>query len=314
MPNPSNALGTPNEYSGLTSREGYAASANNAFSRGVVSGFAVVQNTTLNMTVLMGGASGTKDVALALSPNGDMYTIYNKSNAQISVTIPTAPSTNSRIDSIVLYRDLAATSSSATTDNPAVVGYQVVSGATATTPVAPTDTQIRAALTNGSSAAFCVVATVVVAAGTTTITNSLISAAERARITLGKINGGSTAGIVKTDASGNVTAAAEQSWIAPILTNSWVNFGAPYNSTGYMKDSMGFVHLKGMVRLGTSTQPIFTLPAGYRPSMTVYTAAPNGGAVAEIGILLIGADGTVKNGTGTNSYQSLDCISFRAEA
>ncbi|KKK52619.1 hypothetical protein LCGC14_3103070, partial [marine sediment metagenome] len=53
-------------------------------------------------------------------------------------------------------------------------------------------------------------------------------------------------------------------WIAPTLLNSWVNYAATYDTTGYMKDGFGFVHLKGLVKSGVAGT-IFTLPVGYRP-------------------------------------------------
>src|SRR5262245_42083319 len=53
----------------------------------------------------------------------------------------------------------------------------------------------------------------------------------------------------------------------------WHNYGAPWGPASFMKDALGFVHLKGLVRcnvLGFSCDPglsatIFVLPAGYRP-------------------------------------------------
>lgn len=104
---------------------------------------------------------------------------------------------------------------------------------------------------------------------------------------------------------------AQTGWTTPTLQNGWVYNGAPYNTPAYRKDLDGVVHLKGMVRSGTSTQPIFTLPPGFRPPATVYLAAPNGGATAEVGILMILANGEIRNGTGSNTYQSLDNISFK---
>ena len=40
----------------------------------------------------------------------------------------------------------------------------------------------------------------------------------------------------------------QQEWVAPTLLNSWVNFGGDYEIAGYMVDSLGFVHLKGVVK------------------------------------------------------------------
>lgn len=270
MANPNNALGTPNAYSGLTSREGYSAGAANAFSKGVVSGFTAVQNTTPNMTILLGGISGTKDVALANSPNGDMYTIFNRSNTPISVTIPAAPSTNSRMDSVVLYRDLTATSNSTVTDNPAVTGYQVVSGTAAASPVAPTDAQIRAAIPNGASAAYCVVKNVTVAAGTSTILNSMISAGYEARISSSLVPAGT---VIQ-----GVNGGAWQVW-TPTFTNLTVGSGtleAKYIQIGKtVFYRMAFVLGPGSV-IGTT--PTLTLPVAAATQLGSTNSHPIGSA------------------------------------
>jgi len=109
----------------------------------------------------------------------------------------------------------------------------------------------------------------------------------------------------------------QEAWIevgsggsAPAFTNNWVNFNAAYSSCAFMKDSLGFVHLKGMVKNGTTAASIFTLPAGYRPAAISYYAIPSNDAWAEISL---GSDGTVtKQSGGGNTFASLDGITFRA--
>lgn len=54
-------------------------------------------------------------------------------------------------------------------------------------------------------------------------------------------------------------------WIAPTLLNGWENFGGLYAPAGYMKDSQGFVHFRGLIRNGAVGQAMFVLPEGYRP-------------------------------------------------
>ncbi|MGN7167965.1 hypothetical protein ACTHSJ_19065 [Paenibacillus cellulositrophicus] len=54
-------------------------------------------------------------------------------------------------------------------------------------------------------------------------------------------------------------------WIAPTLLNGWENFGGLYAPAGYMKDSEGFVHFRGLIRNGAVGQNMFVLPEGYRP-------------------------------------------------
>lgn len=99
---------------------------------------------------------------------------------------------------------------------------------------------------------------------------------------------------------------AQGAWITPTLINSWVEETAL--PVRYMKDSMGFVHIKGAVKNGVSAA-CFVLPAGYRPAAspafvgmagtTVRIQVSNGGTVS-----LCSYSGTCY----------LDCISFKAEA
>lgn len=130
--------------------------------------------------------------------------------------------------------------------------------------------------------------------------------------TLAKINGGTTAGVLTTDASGNVTANAQQAWQSPTFQNGWINYGSSFETAGYMKDELGFVHLKGMVKNGTAGAAIFTLPVGYRPAADVYSLNANGGSSPYVGIVAVTSAGVVKNDTGTNAYQSLDNVIFKA--
>lgn len=57
----------------------------------------------------------------------------------------------------------------------------------------------------------------------------------------------------------------QQAWQTPTMTNGWVTYDGTYNPPGYMKDSLGFVHLRGLIKNGTDGTSMFTLPAGYRP-------------------------------------------------
>lgn len=107
---------------------------------------------------------------------------------------------------------------------------------------------------------------------------------------------------------------AQEAWIAPTLVNSFVNFGTPYSTAGYMKDSLGFVHLRGMVKTGASGATIFTLPAGYRPGINTahYFAGVCQSGHAD---LVVADTGTVTGyGTGVPIYVSLSGVTFKAEA
>lgn len=149
-----------------------------AYGSGILDGIGVVQNTSANMTVLVGGSSSKPDVLIAENPSG--YKIALDLVGEQPVTI-TAPASNSRISAIVAYTDdLALESTEDTvTGSPASCGLIVVNGSSSASPSAPTDTQIRNAITadgaTGSQASYAVIATITVASNATTITDSLIT-------------------------------------------------------------------------------------------------------------------------------------------
>lgn len=149
-----------------------------AYGSGILDGTGVVQNTSADMHVLVGGSSAKPDVLIAENPSG--YKIALDVVGQQAITL-TAPASNSRISAIVAYTDdLALESTEDTvTGSPASCGLIVVNGTAASNPSAPTDTQIRNAITadgaTGSQASYAVIATIKVASSTTTITNSLIT-------------------------------------------------------------------------------------------------------------------------------------------
>lgn len=96
----------------------------------------------------------------------------------------------------------------------------------------------------------------------------------------------------------------------PAFTNSWVNFNVAYASCAFMKDSFGFVHLKGMAKSGSVNASIFTLPAGYRPALNEYYAVVSNDLFAE---MQVASDGTVRMPAGgSNVFTSINGITFRA--
>lgn len=149
-----------------------------AYSSGLVEGNGVIQNTSADMNVLVGGSAAKPDVVLAENPAG--YKIALDLVGQQAVAI-TAPASNSRISAVVAYTDdlSLATTEDTVTGSPASCGLIVVNGTASASPSAPTDNQIRTAITadgaTGSQAAYCVIATIEVASNTTIITDSLIT-------------------------------------------------------------------------------------------------------------------------------------------
>jgi hypothetical protein len=101
-------------------------------------------------------------------------------------------------------------------------------------------------------------------------------------------------------------------WRTPTLLNSWVDHasaGTTYNQRGYYKDANGIVHLRGLVKNGTVNQPIFNLPAKYRPVKDEVLLCNANDA---FGALYVKANGDVVLASGSNTFCSLDGISVRA--
>ena len=100
-------------------------------------------------------------------------------------------------------------------------------------------------------------------------------------------------------------------WITPILLNAWINYGVNDETAGFLKDSQGYVHIKGTIKLGALNVPVFTLPVGYRPKATLRFTI---NATNKFGAMRIGADGAVIMETGVDgTYVSLQIPPFLAE-
>jgi len=149
-----------------------------AYTSGLLEGNGVIQNTSADMNVLVGGSTTKPDVVLAENAVGYRIALDIVGQQAIAVT---APASNSRITAIVAYTDdlSLATTEDTVTGSPASCGLIAVNGTASASPSDPTDTQIRDAITadgaTGSQAAYCVIATILVANDTTAITNSLIT-------------------------------------------------------------------------------------------------------------------------------------------
>lgn len=102
----------------------------------------------------------------------------------------------------------------------------------------------------------------------------------------------------------------------PALQNGWQAWTAPatsYAPRATLKN--GIVYLDGLIKPGTVTDytTLFTLPAGYRPTVNrfISVATSNAGGARQIQIL---AGGAVRLGESFGgSYISLDGISFRVD-
>lgn len=176
MTNPNNAIGTNAAFNGRTSPNALNDIAA-AYTKGIVSGWTCSPKT--GMTVQLGGSASTRDVALAEDNAGNKLAIDNRSGAPVEVTLSGAPSTNNRIDCIVAYVDNPSTGDDSTTDNPTACGIIAVSGTVAANPTAPSDGQIRAAITTdgatGGVAYYVILATILVGTNVTTIGSGVIT-------------------------------------------------------------------------------------------------------------------------------------------
>lgn len=147
-------------------------------SDGLFSGRGVVRNTVADMNVLVGGTTDNPDVVLGKLPSGFLIALDIVGQQVIRIT---APSANKRIASVVAYSDNIALNSTDTntTGSPSSCGLIVVYGSTSATPVAPTESQIRQAVTQdgatGSQAVIAVIANITTESFTTTITDEMIA-------------------------------------------------------------------------------------------------------------------------------------------
>lgn len=173
MTNPNNALGTNAALGGRTSVDAFN-DAISSLTRGVVSGFAVTPSSA--MTLNVGGTAGVRDVAVAVSPNGNRVSVDNRTTSPVKVTMAAASASSARIDAIVAYVNSPSQVTETTPDNPTACGIIPVSG---TTSAQPTDSAIRTAISadggTGSTAYYAIIAIVRLAANTTTITSDMIT-------------------------------------------------------------------------------------------------------------------------------------------
>jgi hypothetical protein len=102
-----------------------------------------------------------------------------------------------------------------------------------------------------------------------------------------------------------------EAWIIPTLTNGWVEVSASYTPK-YMKDQMGFVHIKGCIKNGTNGTAAFTLPVGYRPATRGYFAIINANT-NNVATGVLYTDGQVMIACSDRTWIGLDNIVFRAE-
>lgn len=249
MTNPNNAIGTNGAFDGRTSPNALN-DITAAFTRGIVSGWNCAPKS--GMTVQLGGSASVRDVALAQDNAGDKLTINNRSGAPVEVTIAGAPATNNRIDSIVAYVDNPSTGDGTTTDNPTACGIIAVSGTVAANPTAPTEAQIRSAITTdgatGGVAYYVVLATIRVGTNVTTIGSGVITQGPAAQS-----NAELEDGSVTSDKVDWTTMAGPYSTTEQLTPYTWIDGKPIYKKTvsiGALPNSASKSVAHGIANLG----------------------------------------------------------------
>jgi len=101
-------------------------------------------------------------------------------------------------------------------------------------------------------------------------------------------------------------------WATPTLQNSWVNFGAPYRNCAYRRIN-GIVYVEGLLKSGTATANtvVFNLPAGFRPSASLFFGTQSNSAMATV---QLAASGDLTLSAGVSALSLTLMFSFIAEA
>lgn len=142
--------------------------------RAYFSGFACTQTSPAGMSIQIGGGDDVDSAAIFI--NSDRAVLLSTDGTPQTVTIPTAPASGSRIDTVVSYIDTTSPDAEAETPGtPEYVHTIVVSGTAASRPSAPTHEQIIAALPAGAGGTYYRWCDVKVAQSQTVITNSNIT-------------------------------------------------------------------------------------------------------------------------------------------
>lgn len=137
---------------------------------GYISGFECRQNTQADMTILIGGGNAPDSAVMELADNR-MVLISTDGTPQ-RVTIPTAPSSGTRIDAVVSYVDISSASpDSETPGTPSYIKTIVVKGSSS----APDNSAIVAALPASAGGQYYRWCDVTLTANQNIITNSSIS-------------------------------------------------------------------------------------------------------------------------------------------
>lgn len=140
----------------------------------IFSGFDVESEDTPSMNVIV--------TAGELKIPYDDYAYAAWADEDITVEIPTSSTSNSRVDRIVAYIDRSMTFTENDINNPGALKVVDVEGTPASPAVAPTDTQVQAAI--GAGNPYVDIATIQVPLGATAIYSGNIDKSAQKHITL----------------------------------------------------------------------------------------------------------------------------------
>lgn len=131
-------------------------------------------------------------------------------------------------------------------------------------------------------------------------------------------NSGTTKGL-DIDYQGLVRLTTQATAIQPASLWTSVTPGVGWGTSqtiAYWKDPFGVVHLKGAASFTSGANPVFTLPAGFRPSLQKLFAAAGLGAATTPVAVVVNADGTVfiNNTSAAAASGFLEGVTFLAEA
>ena len=282
MTNPNNAIGTNGAFDGRTSPNALN-DLTAAFTRGIVSGWNCAPKS--GMTVQLGGSASVRDVALVEDNAGDKLTINNRSGAPVEVTLAGAPATNNRIDAIVAYVDNPSTGDGNTTDNPTACGIIAVSGTVAANPTAPTDEQIRSAITTdgatGGVAYYVILATIRVGTSVTSIGSGVITQGQASQVASAQLSA-ITSFIEEFDINQLAEFSAAQ-MIKSNVSVGWGDIRIASNTSGSMGRVYGFIgnvkatssSQKGYIRVQSSLKPTTDITIKDAVLMMQPTTSPN---------------------------------------
>lgn len=116
------------------------------------------------------------------------------------------------------------------------------------------------------------------------------------------LRGSGYARLIGTDPWHTVGAAGE-----PAFQNGW---SPQSEAVQFRKTPTGDVHLRGRAKLGTAAASVFTLPVGYRPSVTLQAIAVAGGGDEPANIDITSAGTIIPTGLAAAGNVSLSGISF----